>query len=188
MKACLLGMACTLLVAASLPASAQQSLVPAQSEIAFTSTQMGVPVQGKFRSFIAQVAFNPKNPEISKIAFAIDVASASFGVAELDAEAANPAWFDAKRYRHATFQSTSVKETGNGKLDVAGRLTIKGNVRDVVVPVAVSQSTTGTTATGAFAIRRLDFGIGDGDWKDTAMVSNEVQVKFKLLLVGSAAK
>ena len=38
------------------PAHAQQKLVPAQSEIAFTSKQMGVPVDGKFRKFDAQVA------------------------------------------------------------------------------------------------------------------------------------
>ena len=188
MKACLVGMACSLLMAAALPASAQQSLVLAQSEIAFTSTQMGVPVQGRFKSFNAQVAFDPKKLDTSKIAFAIDVASASFGVAELDAEVTSPAWFDAKRFPQATFRSMSVKETGNGKFDVAGKLTIKGGVRDLVVPVAVAQSTAGTTATGAFAIKRLDFGIGDGEWKDTTMVSNEVQVKFKLLLAGTAVK
>jgi len=188
MKACLSGMACTLLVVAALPVAAQQSLVPAQSEIAFTSTQMGVPVQGRFKRFNAQVAFDPKKLESSRIAFAIDVASASFGVAELDAEVTGPAWFDAKRFPQATFQSSAVKETGNGKFDVVGKLTIKGSVRDLVVPVAVAQSATGTTATGAFAIKRLDFAIGDGDWKDTSMVSNEVQVKFKLLLTGTAAK
>ena len=42
---------------------AQQALVPAQSEVAFTSRQMGVPVDGKFTRFDAQVAFDPKKPE-----------------------------------------------------------------------------------------------------------------------------
>ncbi len=52
----------------------------------------------------------------------------------------------------------------------------------------MAQTTAGTTATGVFAIKRLDFGIGDGDWKDTSLVSNEVQVKFNLLLTRTAAK
>lgn len=58
----------------------------------------------------------------------------------------------------------------------------------MVVPVTLVQSTAGTTATGDFGIRRLDFSFGDGDWKDTALVSNEVHIKFKLLLSGMAVR
>ena len=149
---------------------------------------MGVPVHGKFKRFNAQLAFDPKNLEASKVAFTIDVGSVSLGLAELEAEVAKPAWFDAKRFPQASFQSVAVKAAGNGKFDVIGKLTLKGGSRELVVPVAVAQTPAGTTATGAFAIKRLDFGIGDGDWKDTALVSNEVQVNFKLLLAGMAAK
>lgn len=188
MKSHLISLFGTILLTSAFQVSAQQGLIPAQSEIAFTSTQMGVPVHGKFQRFNAQVAFDTKRLETSKIAFTIDVASASFGVAELDAEVAKPAWFDAKRFPQATFQSVAVKETGRGKFDVVGKLKIKDSIRDIVVPVTLLQSTAGTTATGDFGIRRLDFGIGDGDWKDTALVSNEVQVKFKLLVSGMAAR
>ena len=44
-----------------------------------------------------------------------------------------------------------------------------------------------TVATGAFLLKRLDFQLGDGDWKDTSVVANEVQVKFKLTLAGVGA-
>jgi len=188
MKPCLFGMFGTLLLSSAFQVSAQQSLVPAHSEIAFTSTQMGVPVHGKFQRFNAQVAFDPKRLETSKIQFTIDMGSASFGAAELDAEVAKPAWFDAKKFPQGTFESVAVKERGGGKFDVVGRLKIKDSVRDIVVPVNLVQSTAGTTATGDFRIRRLDFGIGDGDWKDTALVSNEVLVRFRLLVSGIASR
>jgi polyisoprenoid-binding protein YceI len=55
------------------------------------------------------------------------------------------------------------------------------------VPVALAQAGGTTTASGAFVIKRLDFKIGDGDWKDTSMVANDVQVKFKLALTGVGA-
>ena len=71
--------------------------------------------------------------------------------------------------------------------DVAGKLSIKGVSQDVIVPVALAQTGTSTTASGTFAIKRLDFKIGEGDWKDTSMVANDVQVRFKLLLTGIAA-
>ena len=176
------------------PACAQQPaaagnarLVAAQSEIAFTSKQMGVPVEGRFRTFDAQVSFDPKKPEAAKIAFTIDLGSVALGVAETEAEIARPDWFDTKKFPQATFQSTSVKAVGAGKYDVAGSLTIKGASQNVVVPVALAQAGASTTATGSFVIKRLDFRIGDGDWKDTSMVANDVQVRFRLALTGVGA-
>ena len=166
------------------PAAAQQRIVPAQSEIAFTSKQMGVPVDGKFKKFDAQVAFDPKQPQAAKIAFTIDLGSATLGSAETEAELAKPDWFNTKAFPQATFESSAVKASAPGKFDVAGKLVIKGATQDVTVPVVLAQAGANTTASGAFVIKRLDFKIGDGDWKDTSMVANDVQVKFKLTLTG----
>jgi polyisoprenoid-binding protein YceI len=172
---------------AAVPAFAQQKLVPAQSEIAFTSKQMGVPVDGKFKKFDAQVAFDPKKPEAAKIAFTIDIGSASLGSAETEAELVKAEWFNTKAFPQATFQSSAVKAAGPGEFTVTGKLSIKGSARDVVVPVTLAQAGAITTASGAFTIKRLEFKIGDGDWKDTSMVADDVQVKFKLALNGVPA-
>jgi polyisoprenoid-binding protein YceI len=187
MKTTLAIVAVTAALALAGPAQAQQKLVPAQSEISFTSKQMGVPVDGKFKKFDATIAFDPKKPEAGSIAFSIDLTSAQIGDSETMAELAKPVWFDSKRVPQATFQSSSVKAAGPGKFEVAGKLDIKGNKRDVVVPVTLAQAGGATTATGAFVIKRLDFRIGEGDWSDTSMVANDVQVKFKLALTGVAA-
>lgn len=175
------------LAGAAAPACAEQKVLPEQSLISFTSRQMGVPVEGRFRRFDADVAFDPRKPEAAKIAMTIHLASVSLGVAETEAELAKPDWFSLAQFPQASFQSTGVKPLGGGRLDVAGRLTIKGSSRDIVVPVAVAQAGGATTASGAFTIKRLDFGIGDGDWRDTSMVANDVQVKFKLALAGVPA-
>ena len=170
--------------AAAAPATAK--LVPAQSDIAFTFRQMGVPVDGHFKKFDAQVAFDPKNPAAGKVSLSIELGSATLGDAATDAELVKPEWFNVKKIPTATFQSTAIKALGGGKFEATGKLTIKGQVKDVVVPVALAQAGGTTTATGAFAIKRLDFNIGEGEWKDTSMVANDVQVKFKLALSGMA--
>jgi polyisoprenoid-binding protein YceI len=167
-------------------AHADQKLLPAQSEIGFVSKQMGVPVEGRFKKFDAQIAFDPKKPEASKIAFTIDTGSATLGVPETDAELPKAPWFNVPKFPQATFQSSAVKGLGAGKFEVTGKLSIKGNVRDVVVPVTLTQSGATTTASGAFAVKRLGFKIGEGDWADTSMVADDVQVKFKLALSGVA--
>ncbi len=186
-KTCFTVVALALLASTAVPACAQQKLLAAQSDISFTSKQMGVPVDGKFKKFDGEVSFDPKKPEAAKIGLTIELGSVALGVAETEAELAKPDWFSTKQFPQATFQSTSVKASGPTKFDVTGKLTIKGASHDVVVPVTLSQSGAATTASGAFVIKRLDFRIGDGDWKDTSMVANDVQVKFKLALSGVPA-
>ena len=173
-----------LLSAAALPSLAQQKLVPQQSEVSFSVKQMGVPVEGRFRKFDAQLALDPKKPEAGKVTITIDTASASFGVADTDAELPKAAWFSAAKFPQATFQSNAIKAASANRLDVTGKLTVKGTVRDVTIPVTLAQAGGVTTATGTFHIKRLDFKIGEGEWADTSMVANDVQVKFKLAFSG----
>jgi polyisoprenoid-binding protein YceI len=163
---------------------AQQKLVPAQSEIAFVSKQMGVPVEGRFKKFDAQISFDPAKPAASTMAFTVDVGSATVGSPESDVELPKAVWFNVPKYPQATFQSSAVKGLGAGKFEVTGKLSIKGNVRDVVVPVALTQSGATTTAVGSFVLKRLTFKIGENEWADTSMVADDVQVKFKLALTG----
>ena len=167
-----------------------QKLAPAQSEIGFAIKQMGVPVEGKFKKFDAQITLDPRKPQDGKVAFSIDTASAGFGSPETDAEVPKAPWFNTAKFPQATFQSSAIKGLGGGKFEVSGKLAIKGQTRDVVVPVQLTQTGTGaaaiSTATGSFAIKRLEFKIGEGEWADTSMVANEVQVKFKLTLTGMA--
>lgn len=163
---------------------AEQKLIQPQSEIVFVSKQMGVPVEGHFKKFDAQIAFEPTKPEASKIAFTVDIASATIGVPETDAELPKATWFNTGKFPQATFQSTSVKGLGAGKFEVSGKLSIKGASRDVVIPIALVQAGATTTAIGTFALKRLTFKIGENEWADTSMVADDVQVKFKLALTG----
>ena len=168
-----------LLAAALLPAQAA-TLQADKSDLSFTFKQMGVPVDGKFKKFDAQLDFDPKKPEAGKIAFTVDLGSVSLGDPSFDAELAKAPWFDTRRNGKATFMSSAIKSTGPGKYDVAGKLTIKGAVRDIVVPITLANG----VASGAVPIKRLDFKIGDGEWADTSVVANDVTVKFKLAFAG----
>jgi polyisoprenoid-binding protein YceI len=168
-------------------AQAPAKLVPAQSEVTFVTKQMGVPVDGRFKKFDAQINLDPKKPEAGSVAFSIDTGSATLGVPESDAEMPKANWFNVAKFPQATFKSTAIKGLGNGKFEVAGKLEIKGSVRDVVVPVQITQSGGNSTATGSFLLKRLDFKIGEAEWADTTVVANDVTVKFKLALTGLGA-
>ena len=55
-------------------------LQAAGSEIVFTTRQMGVPVEGRFGKFSAQVALDPRKPETGRVGMTIDTASARIGL------------------------------------------------------------------------------------------------------------
>jgi polyisoprenoid-binding protein YceI len=163
---------------------AMARLVPGQGQISFVSKQMGVPVEGEFRRFDAQIAFDPQKPEGGTVALQIEMASATLGVPQTDAELPKPPWFDTARFPKASFQSSAIRSLGGGRFEVAGKLTIKGHAQELVVPVAITQSADRSVATGSFTIHRLAFKVGEGEWTDTSMVGDEVQVRFKLVLTG----
>ncbi|MFM2450957.1 MAG: hypothetical protein RIS44_3407 [Pseudomonadota bacterium] len=159
-------------------------LVPTGSEISFTTRQMGVPVEGKFGKFSANISLDPKAPQTGNVGFSIDTGSARFGSAELDAEVPKATWLNVAKFPQASFQSSAIKATGPGKFEVTGKLNIKGSVRDVVVPVQLTQTAGNSTATGSFTIKRLEFKVGEAEWTDTSLLANDVNIKFKLQLAG----
>lgn len=178
----------TLTTLAVQPVFAQQKLNPAQSDVSFTFKQMGVPVDGKFKKFDAQVSFDAANLAASKVTFTVDIASTTIGDPATDAELPKAPWFNSAKFPQATFISSSIKAVGAGKYEAAGKLSVKGVAQDVVVPIAMTQVGAGaaavTTAVGSFPIKRLTFKIGEGEWADTSMLADPVQVKFKLVLTG----
>jgi polyisoprenoid-binding protein YceI len=145
---------------------------------------MGVPVEGKFGSFSASIALDPKQPATGKVGFTIDTGSARFGSPELDAEVPKATWLNVPKFPQASFQSTAIRAAGPGQFEVTGQLTIKGAVQAVVVPVKVTQAGANSMATGSFSIKRLAFKVGENEWADTSMLADDIQIRFKLALTG----
>jgi len=165
---------------------AAQFPLPDKSEVAFISTQIGAPVEGSFTRFSGRVDLDPKAPQAGSVTFTVDMASVQFPSAEVLAELAKADWFDTAHFPKAEFRSSAIRTLGPGRFEVAGALTIKGRTRPVVIPVEL-QSTAGTSvATGLLAIKRLDFGIGGGEWGDTSVVEDEVKIRFKITLAPAA--
>ena len=100
-------------------------------------------------------------------------------------------WFDAAKYPAATFKSTRVEATGEGKLKVTGDLTIKGITKPVVLDVTLNKAgehpmkkvpAIGFDATAT--VKRSDFGVG----AYAPMVSDEVALKITTEATADAAK
>lgn len=178
MKALLLMMVLALPLAVQ--AVEYHAVVLEKSAVTFVSKQMNVPVEGRFRRFAAQLNFDPARPEAATAQLDIELASIDAGSSEANEEVKSKTWFNIKEFPLARFTSTGVKVLGGGRYEVTGKLVIKGRSRDVSAPFTLRQEGGNAVLEGAFALKRLQFGIGDGLWSDTDTVADDVQIRFRI--------
>ncbi|MDR3453835.1 MAG: YceI family protein [Rhodoferax sp.] len=172
-----------LLAGAGAQATEYRRVDLAHSQIRFTSKQMGVPVDGVFRSFDASVRFDPQVPAGASGQLRIALGSIDTGNREANEEVAGAPWFDIKHYPTAQFEMRQIQPLGAGRFQVGGMLSLKGVSRPLAVDATLKTSGAGQAVMdGAFVLKRLDFGVGEGPWGDVSVVANEVTVQFHLVL------
>ena len=152
-----------------------------KSTLAFGFKQMNVAMEGRFKKFSTQLAFDPAKVASAKVVLDVDLASIDTGSSEGDDEVAGKLWFNTKAFPTAHFASSSVKAVDGNRYEVAGQLTIKGRTQLVTAPTTVTIQGNSATFDGVFVLRRADFAIGEGPWADFGTVANEIQIKFHVL-------
>jgi polyisoprenoid-binding protein YceI len=176
------------LIASGADAIQFNQMLSDKSSISFSYKQMNVPLDGKFKKFVAQIDFDPAKPEAAQAKFDIDLASIDTGSSDGDEEVAGKDWFNAKAFPTAKFVSTGVKSLGANRFEVQGKLTIKGKTLPVSAPFTFKPDAAVAMFDGSLTIKRLDYAIGEGEWADVSTVANEVQIKFHIVGASAPAK
>jgi polyisoprenoid-binding protein YceI len=153
----------------------------AKSKVTATSKQMNVPVEGTFKKFTAQLDFDPAKPAAGSAKLSIDTASYDLGDESYNDQVRGKEWFNSAQYPNATFVSSAIAPAGGNQFKVSGTLTIKGKSETVTVPVTVAQQGATQTFDGSLPIKRSQFDIGTGEWKDTSVVADDVVIKFHIV-------
>jgi polyisoprenoid-binding protein YceI len=160
----------------------QWMLQPKQSELKFIAIQAGAPFEGKFERFSADIRFDASDIARSRFEVKIDLASVNTRDGERDDTLKSADLFAVERYPTATFVAERFEHRGGSKFAATGSLTLRGITRTVPIEFTFETNATGAWLKGSGALKRLDFGVGQGEWKDTEGVANEVQVRYALLL------
>lgn len=154
----------------------------AQSSLTFSGTQAGAPFSGTFAKFTPDIRFDPKDLGTSRFDVTIDLASVNSKDAERDDTIRSDDFFAVKRWPTARYVAEQFVDRGGGKYTATGRLTLRDVTRDVPLEFTLTTDAKGTWLRGDATLRRLDFGVGQGEWKDTSWVGNDVRVTFALRL------
>lgn len=163
-------------------AATQWNMQPKESKLVFVGTQAGAAFEGVFEKFTADIKFDPKDLPGSRFDVRIDMASVNTRDGERDDIIKGSDLFDVKRWPGGHYVAEKFTDRGAGKFGATGRLTLRDVTREV--PIEFTFANQGGTAwlKGSATLKRLDFGIGQGEWQDTESVANEVKIRFELKL------
>jgi polyisoprenoid-binding protein YceI len=163
-------------------AAVQWNMQPKQSQLTFVGTQAGAEFEGKFEKFTADIKFDPKDVPSSRFDVKIDTASVNTRDAERDDTLKTADLFSVKQFPTARYVAEKFTDKGKGQYVATGKLTLRNVTKDVPIQFTFEEGSAGAWLKGSTTIKRNDFGVGQGDWKDTSTVADEVKVKFALLL------
>ena len=163
-------------------AAAQWSMQPKESKLTFVGVQAGAQFEGSFDKFTAAIQFDAKDLAGSRFDVKIDTASVNTQDGERDDTIKSTDLFDVKRFPSAHYVADKFTAKGGNKYSATGKLTLRDVTKDVPIEFTFETKDGGAWLKGSAKFKRLDFGVGQGDWKDTETVGNDVQVRFSLLL------
>jgi polyisoprenoid-binding protein YceI len=169
-------------IAGSVLAATPWKTDPKQSKVAFIGTQAGAEVEVVFQHFTADIQFDPKDLSTSKFTVVIDLQSVNSKDKERDDIIRGADLFAVARWPTARYTADKFTDKGGGKFVGVGNLTIRDVTREVPIEFTHQTDASGTWLKGQTKLKRLDFGVGQGEWKDTQWVSNDVRVDFSLRL------
>jgi polyisoprenoid-binding protein YceI len=158
----------------------QFSADPQQSRLEFTGVQAGAEFKGVFHKFTAAVEFAPDALASSRIDVQIDLNSVDTMDKDRDATIRGKDMFDVAHQPTAHYVTKSITKTAAG-FSAAGSLTLHGVTKDVPIDFQF-QDAAQPKLTGSAKLNRLEFGVGQGDWKSTEWVGDAVKVSFSLVL------
>jgi polyisoprenoid-binding protein YceI len=171
------------ILCAALPAARAAGSYTADptSRLEFTGVQAGAEFQAVFHKFTAAVDFAPDAPASAHFDVAIDMASVDSKDNDRDGTMRGGDIFDVAHFPTAHYVTKSVAKTAGG-YSAVGALTLHGVTRDVPIEFKFAPAGAGATLTGTAQLKRLDFGVGKGDWKSTEWVADQVKIAFTLNL------
>ena len=173
-----------LLLALALPGAtlAADYTVQLASTLGFTGSFQGASFDGSFKQWHAAISYDPAQLAQSK--FDVTVTTASVAVSDKDQQGALPGkdFFDVAQYPSAHFVSTGFRNMG-GKVVADGQLTLRGVTKPVSLAVDFKPQGKNATLDVSGSLKRLDFGVGGGDYADTSVIGADVKVHAHLVLV-----
>jgi polyisoprenoid-binding protein YceI len=169
------------LLLATAPAMAADYVQAPGSTLVFASNYQGETFTGKFGSFTTTMSFDPKQLATSKLDVAIQLAGTQTGNKDRDDTLVSADFFNVGKFAQARYTATKFRALGGNQYAADGTLSLRGASKPVTLTFTWTPGAQ-PVLTGKATVKRLDFGIGGGDWADTSTIPNDVAISTKVVL------
>lgn len=165
---------------AAAPARAADYVQAAGSTLVFATKYDGEVFTGNFPGFSTRLSFDPANLDGAKLDVTIPLAGAKTGNDDRDDTLRGADFFNVAKFAQARYTATEFRSLGDGKYAADGTLELRGVSKPVTLTFTWTPGAM-PVLSGKATVKRLEFGVGGGDWADTDTIPNEVAVSTKVV-------
>jgi polyisoprenoid-binding protein YceI len=162
------------------PAFAADYVQAPGSALTFAGSYEGEVFTGRFPGFVTKFSFDPAQLAASKLDVSIPLATASTGNSDYDGEMRGSAFFNSAKFPQARYTATKFRALGGNRYAADGTLSLRGASKPVTLTFTWTPGAKPVLA-GKATVKRLDFGVGEGDWADTELIPNDIAVSTKVI-------
>jgi polyisoprenoid-binding protein YceI len=145
----------------------------------------GQPFEATFKSWKADIQFDPADLVHSHASVTIDLSSETSASPDNDDGLKGAEGFAVTEFPSARFETAGFTAKGGNNYLATGRLTLHGVSKPVALPFALAISGNSARMTGKAVVLRTDFGLGKGEWASAATVAHEVTITVDLMATKS---
>lgn len=169
----------------AMPALAADYVQAPGSALAFGGMYQGEAFSGRFPGFDTRLSFDPADPASARLEVTIPMAGATTTNPDYDSEMRGDAFLAVVKFPQARYTASGFRSLGDGKYVADGVLSLHGVEKPVTLAFTWTPGPQPILA-GRATVRRLDFGVGAGDWADTDLIPDEIAVSTRVLFSPAA--
>ncbi|MCB1671030.1 MAG: YceI family protein [Gammaproteobacteria bacterium] len=174
-------LASTLLFVTAPTQAAMWELDPGQSLVYFKYSYGGEPFQGEFRNVQATFDIDPMRPSSCEFQVTIPIEDVYVDSPEVKDYLLDYELFDVDTWPTASFTAENCSVQSADTFVADGTLTIRDQTHPLSFPFNLTMETCDGQVcfhmTSEVTIQRLEYGVGQGYWANTAEVPNEVAIE-----------
>lgn len=162
------------------PALAADYVQAPGSALAFGGMYQGEAFSGRFPGFDTRLSFDPADLSSARLDVTIPMANATTANPDYDTEMRGAAFLSVATFPQAHYTASKFRNLGDGQYAADGVLSLHGVEQPVTLTFTWTPGAQPVLA-GKATVRRLDFGVGAGDWADTELLPNEIAISTRVL-------
>ncbi len=162
------------------PVAAADYVQATGSTLGFSGQYQGDAFNGRFPGFATVLSFDPAKLDAARLTVVIPLATATAGNPDYDSELRGASFFDSPKFPQARYTATKFRSLGGNRYAADGTLSLRGASKPVTLTFTWTAGAKPVLA-GSAVVKRLDFGVGGGDWADTKVIPNDIRITTKVV-------